>query len=87
MSRHNKRSNKKLSMAMPNAKRQAAPRAYSGYLDLAFDEPKLTSAQTMVLADSYTPDIGHQRRVALMIERHLALQNARISTQEACTDK
>ncbi len=36
---------------------------------------------------SHTPDNGHQRRVALMLERYFAVQNARISNEEACTDK
>jgi hypothetical protein len=65
MSKHSKRSSKKLSVAR----------------DLAIETQ--INAKRQMASDSYTPDIAHQRRVALMIERYLALQNARISNEEA----
>ena len=60
-------------IAMPNAKGQMAPSAYYGYHDRAFDDPAMKSAQTMVLAGSFVPHIGHLRRVAQMLKCYLAL--------------
>jgi Domain of unknown function (DUF3854) len=60
-------------ISMPNAKGQMAPGAYYGYHDRAFDDPRMKSAQTMVLAGSYVPHIGHLTRVTLMLKRYLAL--------------
>jgi hypothetical protein len=53
--------------------------------DLANETPINTKRQ--MDPGSYTPDNGHLRRVALMLERYFAVQNARISNEEACTDK
>jgi hypothetical protein len=62
-------------ISMPNAQGKMHPGAYYGYHDRAFDDPAMKSAQTMVLAGTYVPHIGHLKRVALMLKRYLALHN------------
>ena len=62
-------------ISMPNAQGKMHPGAYYGYHDRAFDDPAMKSAQTMVLAGTYVPHIGHLKRVALMLQRYLALHN------------
>jgi Domain of unknown function (DUF3854) len=62
-------------IAMSSAQGESFPASYYGYHDRAFDDPMMKAAKTMVLAGAYVPNLGHLKRLSLMLQRFLALQN------------
>jgi Domain of unknown function (DUF3854) len=62
-------------IAMISAQGESFPASYYGYHDRAFDDPMMKAAKTMVLAGAYVPNLGHLKRLSLMLQRFLALQN------------
>jgi hypothetical protein len=62
-------------IAMISAQGESFPSGYYGYHDRAFDDPAMKAAKTMVLAGAYVPNLGHLKRLSLMLQRFLALQN------------
>jgi Domain of unknown function (DUF3854) len=62
-------------IAMISAQGESFPSSYYGYHDRAFDDPAMKAAKTMVLAGAYVPNLGHLRRLSLMLQRFLAIQN------------
>jgi Domain of unknown function (DUF3854) len=62
-------------IAMISAQGESFPASYYGYHDRAFDDPAMKAAKTMVLAGAYVPNIGHLKRLSLMLQRYLAQQN------------
>jgi Domain of unknown function (DUF3854) len=62
-------------IAMISAQGESFPASYYGYHDRAFDDPRMKAAKTMVLAGAYVPNLGHLKRLSLMLQRFLALQN------------
>jgi len=62
-------------ITMSSAQGESFPASYYGYHDRAFDDPRMKAAKTMVLAGAYVPNIGHLKRLSLMLQRYLAQQN------------
>ncbi len=62
-------------IAMATAQGESLPSSYYGYHDRAFDDPMMKAAKSMVLAGAYVPNLGHLKRLSLMLQRFLALQN------------
>jgi Domain of unknown function (DUF3854) len=67
-------------IAMISAQGESFPASYYGYHDRAFDDPAMKAAKTMVLAGAYVPNIGHLKRLSLMLQRYLAQQNRPLPT-------
>ncbi len=62
-------------ITMSSAQGESFPASYYGYHDRAFDDPIMKAAKTMVLAGAFIPNLGHLKRLSLMLQRFLALQN------------
>jgi hypothetical protein len=62
-------------ITMSSAQGESFPASYYGYHDRAFDDPMMKTAKTMVLAGAYVPNLGHLKRLSLMLQRFLAIQN------------
>jgi Domain of unknown function (DUF3854) len=62
-------------IAMISAQGESFPASYYGYHDRAFDDPAMKAAKTMVLAGAYVPNLGHLKRLSLMLQRFLAIHN------------
>ncbi len=62
-------------IAMISAQGESFPASYYGYHDRAFDDPAMKAAKTMVLAGAYVPNLGHLKRLSLMLQRFLVLKN------------